>query len=331
MISNTLKNVGLLATGSLKINSSKDSPLQDNRVDRVSLNNRSSVSNSGYGAVQLSDRFKSPSSFQTRAFTGDSFLGKVKYTDVNLRSGPGTNYSIIGNLNGYKVGQTITFDGWDTGTPVYDKEAKANDNEWFRFGGNKWVASAFINGRHSLTVTPPPPPPTGGLQSNPSASNPLKGFKNPFKGGAGKSGGHDASYGQGFAKDFGSAAGATFGSSIYAMRGGTVVSWQDATTDRKTSLASIDDGRSGVTANYILVKLDDNDGVDNNYRQMYLHLQQGSIPASLKKSGARVNTGDKVGAVGYNGYAFGVHLHTEVNQQTGNNLWQRQTQPFQWD
>jgi hypothetical protein len=283
---------------------------------------RNSLTSFGHSSIQAINSAKSPSRVHSRALTAVGFSGIIKEPDINLRSGPGTNFSIVGNL-GKSVGQTRRFDGWDTGTPIWDAQAKAYDNKWFRLQGtNQWVTSAFINGN---------PPPTGGLHSNPSASNPLKGFQHPFKKGSGTSGGHDASYGQGSAKDFGSAAGATFGASVFAMRGGTVVSYQDATADRNTSLSGIDDGRSGTTANYILVKLDDNDGVDDNYKQMYLHLQKGSIPASLKKVGARVNTGDKVGAVGYNGYAFGVHLHTEVNKQTGNNLWQRQTQPFQWD
>jgi Peptidase family M23/FG-GAP-like repeat len=172
------------------------------------------------------------------------------------------------------------------------------------------------------TVTP--------LHSNPTTSNPLRGFRDPL----GRSNppaitwNHDSWAGQQYAVDFG----VKFGTPVYAMRSGTVVNWQDTTQDRNTNLGSIDDGKKGTTANFLVVKLDDSDGVDDGYRSMYLHLQQGSIPSQLKQVGARVETGSYIGKVGYNGVSQGVHLHVEVNQLTGSgsSMWTRKTVPFQW-
>jgi hypothetical protein len=164
------------------------------------------------------------------------------------------------------------------------------------------------------------------LPSNPTESNPLRGFRHPL--GWGEETPirwtHWDGFGQKYAVDFG----AGFGTPVYAMRSGTVVSWQDNTADRDPKLSFIDDGKQGTTANFLLVKLDDNDGHDDGYRTMYLHLKQGSIPAKFKQVGVRVETGEYIGDIGYNGLSQGVHLHAEVN--TGSSVWNRQTVPFQW-
>jgi murein DD-endopeptidase MepM/ murein hydrolase activator NlpD len=168
------------------------------------------------------------------------------------------------------------------------------------------------------------------LFSNPTRSNPLRGFVHPL----GQSvttpitWNHSSSYGQENAVDLF----ANFGTQVYAMRSGTVVGWNDSTPDRDRNLRVIDDGKLGTTANYLLVKLDDTDGVDDGYRAMYLHLQQGSIPSKFKQIGARVGANELIGNVGYNGVSQGVHLHVELNKPTGSptNMWQRQTYPFQW-
>lgn len=171
------------------------------------------------------------------------------------------------------------------------------------------------------------------LHSNPTESNPLREFRHPL----GRSEetpirwNHSDSYGQKYAVDF-SQPPIGIGTPVYAMRSGTVVNWRDTTADKNPNLTSIDDGRQGTTANFLVVKLDDNDAVDDGYRAMYLHIQQGSIPTKFKQAGARVETGEYIGNVGYNGVSQGVHLHVEVNQLTGNktNMWQRKTFPFQW-
>ncbi|WP_027249134.1 M23 family metallopeptidase [Planktothrix agardhii] len=174
------------------------------------------------------------------------------------------------------------------------------------------------------TQVPIQPP----LFSNPSASNPLRGFVHPLGQSVATpiSWTHNPIYGQQYAVDFP----ANIGTQVYAMRSGTVVSWNDNTSDKSANLQSIDDGKQGTTANYLLVKLDDNDGVDDGYRAMYLHLQQGSIPSKLKQVGARVGANEPIGKVGYNGVSQGVHSHVEVNKLTGTTMWQRETKPFQW-
>ncbi|MEG3844960.1 PA14 domain-containing protein, partial [Microcoleus sp. herbarium14] len=173
------------------------------------------------------------------------------------------------------------------------------------------------------------------LFSNPSPSNPLRGFVHPL----GQSqpspialGNHNSWAGQQYAVDLGTSSGGYLGAQVYSMRSGTVVSWNDSTPDKNPNLGRINDENGGITANYLVVKLDDNDGVDDGYRAMYLHLQQGSIPSQLKQVGARVGANQPIGKVGYNGISEGVHLHAEVNKLNGNqtNMWQRQTQPFQW-
>jgi murein DD-endopeptidase MepM/ murein hydrolase activator NlpD len=184
----------------------------------------------------------------------------------------------------------------------------------------------------SVWVQPKPQSP---LFSNPSPSNPLRGFAHPL----GQSqpspiaiGNHNSWYGQQYAVDLPTRSGGYFGAQVYAMRSGTVVNWNDSTPDKSPNLSSINDYREGTTANFLVVKLDDNDGVDDGYRTMYLHLQQGSIPSKFKRVGARVETNEPIGKVGYNGISQGVHLHAEVNKLNGNpnNMWQRQTMPFQW-
>ncbi|MEG3858432.1 S8 family serine peptidase [Microcoleus sp. herbarium12] len=170
------------------------------------------------------------------------------------------------------------------------------------------------------------------LFSNPSSSNPLRGFRHPL--GSGEQTPivwtHWDGYGQKYAVDLGISSGARFGTQVYSMRAGTVVDWRDTTPDKSPNLLEIDDYNAGTTANFLVIKLDDNDGVDDGYRAMYLHLQQGSIPSKFKQKGARVEAGEPIGKIGYNGVSQGVHLHAEVNTINGSNMWSRQTVAFQW-
>lgn len=213
------------------------------------------------------------------------------------------------------------------GLPTSEESHIGNGNwrQSFEKGTLEWLN----NGQARVTLTTQQTLP--GLFSNPSPSNPLRGFAHPL----GQSqpspiaiGNHSPSFGQQYAIDLGT----NFGAQVYSMRSGTVVDWSDSTPDKNPNLRSIDDGKQGTTANYLVVKLDDNDGVDDGYRTMYLHLQQGSIPSKFKRVGARVETNEPIGKVGYNGISQGVHLHAEVNKLNGNpsNMWQRQTMAFQW-
>ncbi|XZO01584.1 MAG: peptidoglycan DD-metalloendopeptidase family protein [Microcoleus sp.] len=235
-------------------------------------------------------------------------------------------FSVRGSLGSYYLNVMRGQDG-QLGLPTSEESHIGNGNwrQSFEKGTLEWLN----NGQARVTLTTQQTLP--GLFSNPSPSNPLRGFAHPL----GQSqpspiaiGNHSPSFGQQYAIDLGT----NFGAQVYSMRSGTVVDWSDSTPDKNPNLRSIDDGKQGTTANYLVVKLDDNDGVDDGYRTMYLHLQQGSIPSKFKRVGARVETNEPIGKVGYNGISQGVHLHAEVNKLNGNpsNMWQRQTMAFQW-
>lgn len=236
--------------------------------------------------------------------------------NVNVREGKTSASAKIGVK---PAGAILNFEAWEDGQSVPDAWSGQLDSKWFKLRGERgWVASAVIPGY------PPNCSRGTGLHSNPTPSNPLTGFKHPLNNGNLDYGTHWSSkFGQAYARDFS----ANFGTAVYAMRSGTVIGWRDSTADKARGNA-IDDGLQGTTANYLLIKLDDSDGVDDNYRMMYLHLKQGSIPAALKQIGARVQSGQQVGSIGYNGASDGVHLHVEVNKSTGSTIWSRETKPF---
>jgi len=245
-----------------------------------------------------------------------------------FHSAQGT-YSVRGSLGRHYL--NLGGQNSQLGLPTSEESHIGNGNwrQSFEKGTLEWLN----NGTAKVTLTTQQTLPR--LFSNPSPSNPLRGFAHPL----GQSqpspitiGNHNQSFGQKYAIDLGANSGGYFGAQVYAMRSGTVVNWNDSTPDKSRNLSSIDDGRQGITANFLVVKLDDNDGVDDGYRTMYLHLQQGSIPSKFKRVGARVETNEPIGKVGYNGISQGVHLHAEVNKLNGNqnNMWQRQTMPFQW-
>jgi len=246
-----------------------------------------------------------------------------------FHSAQGT-YSVRGSLGNYYL-NNLGGQNSQLGLPTSEESHIGNGNwrQSFEKGTLEWLN----NGTAKVTLTTQQTLPR--LFSNPSPSNPLRGFAHPL----GQSqpspitiGNHNQSFGQQYAIDLGANSGGYFGAQVYAMRSGTVVNWNDSTPDKSRNLSSIDDGRQGTTANFLVVKLDDNDGVDDGYRTMYLHLQQGSIPSKFKRVGARVETNEPIGKVGYNGISQGVHLHAEVNKLNGNqnNMWQRQTMAFQW-
>jgi hypothetical protein len=80
------------------------------------------------------------------------FLGTVKPSvGLNVRSGPGTGYSVVRSL---VFGSQITFDTWTRGTSHTDPSTGLADDRWFRIKGtNNWVASAFINGNPGTGVS----------------------------------------------------------------------------------------------------------------------------------------------------------------------------------
>ena len=72
-----------------------------------------------------------------------AFRGTVDGS-LNIRSGPGTNNSIVGSLS---PGHSRTFDAVARGTTHWDAREQRNDDRWFRVSGtNQWVSGAFITG-----------------------------------------------------------------------------------------------------------------------------------------------------------------------------------------
>jgi surface antigen len=63
---------------------------------------------------------------------------------LNIRSGPGTNNSVVGSLS---LNSSRNFDAVSRSTTVWDSREQRNDDRWFRIQGtNQWVSAAFITG-----------------------------------------------------------------------------------------------------------------------------------------------------------------------------------------
>jgi len=120
------------------------------------------------------------------------FTGKVKPNSINVRSGPGINYAPP--IRSVSQGTELTFDAWTNGTSVYDEEAKANDDRWFRIKGtNSWVASALINGNppaNSRYIDPNSIAPPSGSSNNDGGTN------NPGGNNGGNTGGNGSTLGR---------------------------------------------------------------------------------------------------------------------------------------
>ncbi len=56
-------------------------------------------------------------------------------------------------------------------------------------------------------------------------------------------------------------------------------------------------------------------GTDGRYYR-YSHMQAGSIPSALRKTGATVRQGQVIGKVGNTGYSFGAHLHFNITTKS---------------
>ena len=68
----------------------------------------------------------------------------VADTTVNIRSGPGTSFAVVGSLG---TGNNRIFDAVARGTTVWDTKEARNDNRWFRIQGtNNWISAAYITG-----------------------------------------------------------------------------------------------------------------------------------------------------------------------------------------
>lgn len=75
-----------------------------------------------------------------------TFTGTLANTTINVRTGPGTNYSTAFTYSG---GQQITFSGLEYGSIINDYWTGNPDPRWYYFynnGTKYWIASALVNG-----------------------------------------------------------------------------------------------------------------------------------------------------------------------------------------
>ncbi|MBD2076975.1 peptidoglycan DD-metalloendopeptidase family protein [Phormidium sp. FACHB-592] len=175
--------------------------------------------------------------------------------------------------------------------------------EYFENVGN---AIAKFSWEKGLVVPP--------LFSNPTMSNPLKGFQDPVKGAGSISqypGGQTSHNGNTqYAIDFD----VMKGTSVYAMRAGVVVAIEQQYPDTGGGQANIN------RANYVLIQH------DNGYYSRYLHLQQNFNSSIGLVVGQAVQAGQLIALSGNSGWSTGSHLHVEVDK---GNTWI--SQPFEID
>lgn len=127
-------------------------------VERINSDGSFVISEANFASAQMSFNsrtiFPGTSAFNTAKFVylsgatpnpgGTSSFRGIVDAPVNIRSGPGTNFSIVGSLS---TGNSRTFDSVARGTSHYDSREQRDDNRWFRIQGtNNWVSGAFITG-----------------------------------------------------------------------------------------------------------------------------------------------------------------------------------------
>ena len=73
-----------------------------------------------------------------------TFSARTASSGINVRSGPGTNFSIVRRIGG---NQTVTFDCWMHGTRERNIWTGAPDARWYRIAGtNQWISGAVVIG-----------------------------------------------------------------------------------------------------------------------------------------------------------------------------------------
>ena len=134
-------------------------------VERVNANGSFVISEANFGSARMSfnSRTINPgtSAFNSAKFVylsgnqtqnpitenpitqGTLFRGTVD-GQVNVRSSPGTNSSIVDSLT---PNTSRNFDAVSRSTTVWDAREQRNDDRWFRIQNtNQWVSAAFITG-----------------------------------------------------------------------------------------------------------------------------------------------------------------------------------------
>ena len=144
------------------------------------------------------------------------------------------------------------------------------------------------------------------LHSNPTISNPLKGFSHPLKGQGPLTQGWNTDFSHNGSSAYAMDFDAFFGAPVYAMRSGTVI---------KVISHFADDGRNDPAwANKAnLVYIDHGNG----YVSRYLHLKQSSV---VVREGDRVNAGQKIAEQGNSGWSTDSHLHVAVHNAQGHSV-----------
>ncbi len=232
----------------------------------------------------------------------------------------------VGKSNLYKVAYFwLNSEGEDangTYSTVYAKAAEESDSIIRHSGmisiyGAMGVVSGTIessgdSGNNGIGLNEPP------LFSNPTPSNPLRGFRQPLNGVGGREsyepGGHRDI--QLYADDLG----AEIGTLVYAMRSGKVLEVSDEVKDFSNGETGSES--NALNVNYVLIEH------DGGYRSLYLHLKQDSV---LVTAGQSVVAGQKIAQTGHNGWTLVPHLHVDVSYPTGSMWYQRQTVAYVWD
>lgn len=75
-------------------------------------------------------------------------------TTTNIRSGPGTSYSLVGTIPYDGTSKTVTFDKWTIGEWVdYTAELGTISNQWYRIKGtNQWISAAIVGQKQYLNT-----------------------------------------------------------------------------------------------------------------------------------------------------------------------------------
>jgi len=93
-------------------------------------------------------RIQNTNQWVSAAFiTGNPVFNGTADESVNVRSGPGTNFPLVGSLG---TNNSRTFDATTVGTTHWDAREGRNENRWFRLQNtDQWVSAAFITGNPS--------------------------------------------------------------------------------------------------------------------------------------------------------------------------------------